>query len=47
MRGKLKAQTTRVKNGVCPCCNRSFQNLKRHMNTKHPNWSENEGSNST
>jgi DNA repair exonuclease SbcCD ATPase subunit len=26
----------RVKNGVCPCCNRTFQNLHRHMKTKHP-----------
>lgn len=26
----------RVANGVCPACQRSFQNLKRHMATKHP-----------
>lgn len=26
----------RVQNGVCPCCNRSFANLARHMKTKHP-----------
>lgn len=25
----------RVKAGVCPCCNRTFQNLARHMATKH------------
>lgn len=25
----------RVKNGVCPDCNRTFQNLQRHMATKH------------
>lgn len=25
----------RVKNGVCPCCHRSFENLRRHMETKH------------
>ena len=35
-----KGQVTRLKNraaaGVCPCCNRSFQNLARHMKTKHP-----------
>jgi hypothetical protein len=35
-----KAQTTklrkRVSNGVCPCCTRSFTNLRRHMATKHP-----------
>jgi len=38
-----KAATTRlknrVKNGVCPCCNRSFQNLAKHMSVKHPNYS--------
>ena len=28
----------RVGNGVCPCCNRSFVNLRRHMDTKHPAW---------
>ena len=28
----------RVKAGVCPCCNRSFQNLHRHMETKHPDF---------
>lgn len=26
---------TRVMNGVCPCCNRTFQNLLRHMQTEH------------
>lgn len=25
----------RVKNGVCPCCNRTFQNLAAHMKTEH------------
>lgn len=28
----------RVKNGVCPCCTRSFQNLKQHIATKHPDF---------
>ncbi len=23
--------------GVCPCCNRTFTNVQRHMKTKHPN----------
>lgn len=31
-RDKIKV---RVDNGVCPCCNRTFQNLARHMKTKH------------
>ena len=28
----------RVKNGVCPCCNRTFENLARHMATQHPDY---------
>lgn len=27
----------RAKAGVCPCCNRTFVNMARHMKTKHPN----------
>lgn len=30
-----KRMRTRVMNGVCPCCNRTFQNLLRHMQTEH------------
>lgn len=26
----------RIKAGVCPCCNRTFVNLKWHMESKHP-----------
>lgn len=26
----------RVGKGVCPCCNRTFQNLARHMASQHP-----------
>lgn len=37
-----KAQATkfknRVANGVCPCCNRTFVKLGRHMATKHPDY---------
>ena len=25
----------RIQNGVCPCCNRTFQNLLQHMQTEH------------
>lgn len=28
----------RVANGVCPCCQRSFTNLRRHITMKHPNF---------
>lgn len=24
--------------GVCPCCNRQFRELERHMASKHPNF---------
>lgn len=37
-RGVVTRIKNRVKNGVCPCCNRHFENLQRHMGTKHPNW---------
>ena len=36
---RLKYLRSRVKNGVCPCCKRTFQNLQRHMQTKHPAFS--------
>ncbi len=26
----------RIKNGVCPCCNRTFKNLADHFKLKHP-----------
>ena len=28
----------RFANGVCPCCNRSFENVRRHMETQHPSY---------
>lgn len=34
---KASAKLKRVEKGVCPCCNRTFSNLQRHMQTKHPN----------
>lgn len=37
-----KAAKTRLKNrvskGVCPCCNRHFANVARHMKTQHPEY---------
>jgi len=37
---KAEAETKRVKKrataALCPCCNRSFSQLARHMKTKHP-----------
>lgn len=37
-----KGQITKLKKraaaGVCPCCNRSFENLRRHMDSQHPGF---------
>lgn len=39
-----KAATTRLKNraaaGLCPCCNRHFANLGRHMANQHPKFAK-------
>lgn len=35
-KGVLAKQKKRIANGVCPCCTRSFTNLRRHMATMHP-----------
>ena len=39
-----KGQTTKLKNrianGVCPCCNSCFKNIKRHIDNKHPDYSK-------
>lgn len=37
-RGHLTRVKKRVSGGVCPCCNRSFENLGRHMKSKHPKY---------
>ena len=31
-------ERNRVAHGVCPCCNRTFQNLERHMASQHPEF---------
>lgn len=35
---RKKKELERVANGVCPCCNRSFRNLERHMAGQHPDY---------
>jgi hypothetical protein len=35
---KLKRTNARVAAGVCPCCNRTFQQLARHMASQHPEF---------
>lgn len=37
-----KGQTTKARNraaaALCPCCNRSFVQIRRHMENKHPDY---------
>lgn len=37
-KGQLTKTRKRVVAGVCPCCNRTFQQLSRHMASKHPDF---------
>lgn len=41
-RGVVTRIKNRVSNGVCPCCNRHFRNLYKHMESKHPNYVKSE-----
>lgn len=34
---KIAKAHRRAAAGVCPCCNRTFLNVQRHMKTKHSN----------
>jgi hypothetical protein len=33
----------RISNGVCPCCNRTFADLAKHMAGQHPDFSTSDG----
>jgi hypothetical protein len=37
-RGVVTRMKNRAANGVCLCCNRTFANLQKHMETKHPQF---------
>ncbi len=37
-RGQITKLKRRASNGVCPCCNRTFSDLQRHMHSKHPGF---------
>lgn len=37
-RGHAKRIKNRVAAGVCPCCNRTFSNVAKHMATKHKDY---------
>lgn len=40
LKGVITRTKNRIKNGVCPCCNRTFVNLERHMKGQHPTYGE-------
>lgn len=33
----------RIKNGVCPCCQRTFMNLQNHMKNQHSQFNKDDG----
>jgi viroplasmin and RNaseH domain-containing protein len=37
-KGQLTKTKKRAAKGVCPCCNRQFVNMQRHMENKHPDY---------
>lgn len=37
-KGVLTRTKKRIAAGICPCCKRHFENLQRHMDTKHPDY---------
>lgn len=41
LKEEFERKLSRVKNGVCPCCKRSFTNLRRHIASKHPELNAN------
>lgn len=41
-RGQVTKIKKRVANGVCPCCQRTFADLARHMKGQHPDWEQQE-----
>lgn len=41
-KGHLTRTRRRISAGVCPCCNRTFQNLARHMESKHQAFAKKE-----
>ncbi len=39
-KGKYRSQKDRIDNGVCPYCNRTFKDVRRHMGNQHPRRGE-------
>jgi len=45
LRGHKAAKTriiNRISKGVCPCCNRYFKDLHKHIENQHPNYCKQE-----
>lgn len=40
IKGQLTKTKNRIAKGICPCCNRHFDNLHKHMTTEHPEFLE-------
>ena len=40
-RGMVTRIKNRVGHGICPCCSRTFENLQRHMKSKHADYAVN------
>ena len=38
VKGHLTRLRRRIANGVCPCCQRSFANVRQHIAGQHPEW---------
>ncbi len=38
MKGVITKTKNRIANGVCPCCRRTFQNMRQHMKHMHPDY---------
>jgi hypothetical protein len=38
MQGVVTRTKKRIGKGICPCCNRYFKNLHRHMTNQHPEY---------
>lgn len=41
-KGQLTKTKKRIAGGACPCCNRSFVDLHKHMHTQHPEYAADE-----
>lgn len=39
-KGQLTKTKNRIAAGVCPCCNRPFANVARHMAGQHPDYAK-------